>query len=556
MLEQQLVDYIKKAKEAGQPDDQTRGLLYKNGWTEAEVNTAFTAINQPQVQAQPAPEPQPQQPQQQPQPQIQAQPEPQYRPQPQPQYAQEDMRRQKKPHIILKLIIALVIIFALGTAGLYVVAQYVNLPWNPFWPNPEKVMNKMIENMKNVKSSHTALQLELSAAEQGKFLLTIDGDSDMTDTNNPKMNFTFTVNGTTEGVTDPVVSVDASVIVINKISYFKINSINMPGGALLPGVTISQITGKWFKVDEDSIKALSKAQPEMYITDTSISQAGNPELAKKIQDLIVTNNVLSIKKQLGDQTISGQNTYHYLLKIDKNKLKDLITKTMALLAEEEAKSKTSGLSMLEQNMAGAVANTIVDAIGDINIEMWIGKKDSMLYKVKVDKSFDLNQILGSIMGNTATGTPEEKQQIDIKFSVVNSKFNKPVLIESPVTAGENIQKFEDVLLSPSEPNPKTQIIKNDLSKILDIGDSLFLESGSYSSLCNRGLLNGYLANNGAELIRLNNDIIRQGAKKPVCFSDVEGFCVSTQLTDRSYLCVDGTGAEGTTRCLSATTICK
>ncbi|OGZ78501.1 MAG: hypothetical protein A2358_03070 [Candidatus Staskawiczbacteria bacterium RIFOXYB1_FULL_37_44] len=50
MAEPQLIEYIKKAKEAGQTDEQTRALLYKNGWTESETMNAFSAVNQERVQ--------------------------------------------------------------------------------------------------------------------------------------------------------------------------------------------------------------------------------------------------------------------------------------------------------------------------------------------------------------------------------------------------------------------------------------------------------------------------------------------------------------------------
>jgi hypothetical protein len=50
MVEPQLVDYIKKARQAGQSDDQTRALLYKNGWNEAEVREAILSISQPDIQ--------------------------------------------------------------------------------------------------------------------------------------------------------------------------------------------------------------------------------------------------------------------------------------------------------------------------------------------------------------------------------------------------------------------------------------------------------------------------------------------------------------------------
>jgi len=90
MAEQQLVDYIKKARQAGQSEDQTRTLLYKNGWTEAEVNDALASLTQPQPQPRP-------QPQIQPQPQPQAQQQPQYQPKPQPQPTQSQSQAQPRP---------------------------------------------------------------------------------------------------------------------------------------------------------------------------------------------------------------------------------------------------------------------------------------------------------------------------------------------------------------------------------------------------------------------------------------------------------------------------
>ena len=53
MAEQQLIDYITKARVAGQSDDQTSSLLYKNGWTEVEVKEALAALAQPKPQPQP-----------------------------------------------------------------------------------------------------------------------------------------------------------------------------------------------------------------------------------------------------------------------------------------------------------------------------------------------------------------------------------------------------------------------------------------------------------------------------------------------------------------------
>lgn len=140
MAEQQLVEYIKKAKAAGQPDQQTRSLLIKNGWTELEVNDAFAA-QQPQAQAQPRPQPQaqpqfqmPQQPQpqfqqpkqtfQQPQ-QAQARPVAQPQQQPQAQYPQRNLR-ENRGNPVMGLVLVLLILAILGTGGYF---TYQNLDY-------------------------------------------------------------------------------------------------------------------------------------------------------------------------------------------------------------------------------------------------------------------------------------------------------------------------------------------------------------------------------------------------------------------------------------------
>ena len=60
MPEQQLVDYIKKARQMGQQDSQTKVLLSKNGWNDDEINEAVSAAGgeKPTVQEQPLNQPQ------------------------------------------------------------------------------------------------------------------------------------------------------------------------------------------------------------------------------------------------------------------------------------------------------------------------------------------------------------------------------------------------------------------------------------------------------------------------------------------------------------------
>ena len=562
MAEQQLVDYIKKAKEAGQTDDQTRNLLTKNGWTEAEISDAFLSIGQPQ-QPQVQPQMQPQM-QAKPEPQIISQTkveikpqtivQPQTQPQIQPQQPQVQPQTQFRPaqsnmpnrkgglHAVLKLFIVLIVVVLLGGTGLYVAGQFYNLPFslpfsNLFGANPQTVIKNMMANMQNVKTEHSNMLLEINATDnkkvsQGKLSLNINGDSDVTDVKNPKGNFALTVNVTMPGTTSPVAAADLSVTTISGVEYLKLNNLTIPEEFSFPGLDISGIQGKWLKIDQASVNTLSKESG----AEITIPQQNNAELTKKIQDLFVSENLLSNVKQLSDQTINGQNTYRYSITINNAKIKDLLNKVIDLQQQTQTPSTSeNGQSAISYGiLAKSFINPYIEKLGDLNMEISIGKKDYMLYGVKIEKSVDMSQLIG----NTGEGSGGVAAPIiSIKFDITNSNFNKPVAIQAPADS----QKFEDVLA----PLMGGQEIKSDMSQINDIAVVLAERYSNYSALC----IN-------KNFITLSNDIVSQGAVRPVCFAGVKDYCVSTQLAKGGYVCIDKTGKTGTVKCISAKTVCN
>jgi hypothetical protein len=591
MAEQQLVDYIKKAREADQADDQTRDLLSKNGWTNVEINEAVMALVQSQPQIQPEPQPQPQivsqpqpqpepepqpsiddsikvnirtqaqEPQIQPEPQITSQPEPQPQPQYQPNFEQNNMPRMRGGFIasFIKILVVLIILVVIGGVGYFVAGQYINLPYSNFVldlfaPSPKTVVNKMMTAMENVKSSRTIVQTEINLANngvsQGKLVLNTNSESDITDVKNPKIDGNFTINLTTPSSASPVISATVSLASVGTIYYLKINDIAIPASYLSSssGLDLSQIKGKWFKIDQNSIKTLSQASGGQAELPT-ISQTSSSDLSQKIKNLFFAGNIFTVNKQLNDETVSGQDTYHYLVTISKANFTDLLNKMIALEMSEANSANNSSNSAVAQNMTQAVVKTLADSIGDINMELWIGKKDYLLYQVKLDKTVDLSKVLGSfgLTGNTAVAA-SSSPQLEVNFSMVNSDFNKPITVSTPASS----QKIEDVLL----PLIKIQNVSKDITLIGSNASLLFSASKNYSSLCAKGLLNGLAKTYGADLLKLNNDIVKQGAKKPICFASAQNYCVSAQLANGSWMCIDKNGKVGKTKCASATTVCK
>ena len=571
MAEQQLIDYIKKAKAAGQSDDQSRVLLSKNGWTEQEVSDAFAEINQPaeEVLAQ-----QPEQPQTQTQPQVEPQvaqntveetkieirqqpvvtKEPQAEPQnqPQPQAAQNNMQvlQKRNSHMVIKLVMVLIILVVLGGIGYFVAGQYVRLPWNPFRPSPETVISKMLINTKAITASHSLANGEISIlgasnSSIAKFLLKTDTKANTADIGNPKVDSTFSLKLSLPGAASAGASLDADVIIIGKAVYFKINNIVVPANASLQAIDATQLNGKWIKIDSDSIGKLSQVNQT---TLPNISQFDNLALSKNIQNLLLNVNMFSVSKELDDQAVGGQSAYHYLLTISKEKLESLVAKMITSAMQAQKTDNALAGSALSENVAQGVAKTFIDAIGDVSMEVWIGKKDFMLYEAKLDKKIDLSKIL------QASGMPADNiisavaSGAEIKFDVVNSDFGKAVVINEPAGA----QKIEDIML----PVIKNQKIKSDLSQLGILAQSMFVANKSYYSLCSKTLINGAEKTLGNFLATIGNDISAQGATKLICLSGVSSYCVSAQLTDGSWLCVAKNGGTGKLECNSYKMVCQ
>jgi len=497
MAEQQLVDYIKKAKDAGQADSQSRDLLYKSGWTEAEVNDAFAVLIQPQAQPAPQPEPEPvSQPESQMQPVAVQEPEIQPQQQPEPQMAQQNVIHTRRgSHLVLKLIMVLIILVVVGGAGYFVAGQYINIPWNPFLPSTQTVFGNMLANMKSVKYFHTTAGLEVDATDsnkvsQGKLVLTLAGDSDATDANNLKTSAAVNAGLTLPASALPVASVNVKIVSIGGVLYAQANSLTVPPSYSYLGLDASQITGKWLEIYQGFA-------------------TGN---------LTPTGNIFSNVKQLSDQVVSGQDAYHYSATVSNANLQALINKITVQPAVKD----------------------YVNTLGDVNMEIWIGKKDYMLYGIKIDKAVSLGNVLQGI----GIGAPGANLQAEVILNITNSDFNKPVSVQAPVGA----QKIEDVM--------HAQKIKADLNQINSLAQSYFLVNKSYYSICSKTLINGSLKTYGSQLAFAGNDISNQGVKKLICLSGISSYCLSAQLADDSWVCIGKTGTIGSLQCNSFKMVCE
>ena len=162
----------------------------------------------------------------------------------------------------------------------------------------------------------------------------------------------------------------------------------------------------------------------------------------------------------------------------------------------------------------------------------------MLYQVKLNKIIDAGKF-----------DPSADMQMEIRFTANNSNFNKAITIQAP----ENFQKIEDVLM----PIMKIQEIVSDMRQIgIGASQALILNS-NYLNVCRMGYVNApKSAPYSQALIFVVKDLMSKGATNPICFASSDNYCVSTQLPDKSYMCVGVGGVLGTVQCVSPQTVCK
>ena len=544
MAEQQLIDYIKKTREAGQSDDQTRNLLMQNGWSKQETDEAFLAVggnvqasggvqnlqkkeeplqnawNEPKIRESyrsPAldnldigekVEPK------------MAQPQTQTKTQPQPQtQTRAQVQPQKRKSILPALLVSLVLLVMVGGvagAGWMLYTGIWSPSFSPFKLTPEKVLTNMSTNMANVKSFGSKANFQITVPD-GSISITTDGNINAASSVNLKTNNEITATFTPKGAKTAEISAKFNAISIGKDYYIKISNLVLPANL---NIDITTIKGKWLKVTPDSVQSiLATVGTSDFGVFNQISQQSS-KITDNVKNLIA---LASFSADLGDTTLDGVKMYHYSMKIEKAKIKSFVTQAL-------------GTSSDKSFVAG-VADAVANLVGDTDIETWIGKDDFMVYSFKINKALDFKEF---------TSNP------NAKVSVVFTENMSYPEINPPIAVPDKPQDAKVALL----PIFKLQTTRNGLSQLGVTAQSIFAENKSYTSLCNRGLLNGYQTKYGTSLINLNNGIVAQGAVKPVCFAEKDNFCISTQLVDKSWICINKKGTVGKVECKLATTDCK
>lgn len=312
-------------------------------------------------------------------------------------------RKHKKP--IIKIIIGIILIGFLGT-GISLAARIWDPLWNPFRPSPENVINKMTSKIGQLKNVHSEVKLDVeikeedSTAEGIKIFMGFNSDLDNIEPENIKSAGNFDIVLSLDGMQ---ISLAGENRIIGQDFYFKLTTVPSIPIFQMMGIDFSKLKNQWIKSGEE------------------INQ--DKEITGRFEALFKDKNFYIVKEELPDEEINKVKTHHYLISLNEEEIKKTLPELLDILLPAGQLTEIN-----RENLVSGFSE-FLEKIGEISAEIWIGKKDFYLYKIKAEKEIDLSDFDAA-----------NKNKVDLKVEINFSKFNQPVKIEAP----ENFKKLEEI----------------------------------------------------------------------------------------------------------------
>ncbi len=413
MINNQLLEYIRRELALNVSKEVISANLKSQGWTDEDVREAYAFIANQAVPLAPTAAPFGSSSIIQPQPQQQAEQVSDAQNVSAVKSSVASFFHKYKTTLSIIVVILFLAIAGGGAYGYYS-GMFVSLPG---------LTSQAIDNIKNVKSAtyDTTINVDVSGIKDFSnslsqlipgsilpttFSLTSKGAYDFIDTNNGKIS--------------SLISIDAGMF--STAVDLRMLDNNLYGEIVkAPSISfasmLTEYENKWFSFpfksgDTQSLSGVVNPVAGIFGIDPSITDSITP--AQKEQLYQITRNAHFVKmvQRFSPDTISGQSSYHFLFDLDREgivayfqSLKDYIN----TVGKNDSK-----LSSFDPTSFSDALNKIEDFKGEI----WIGRKDTLPYKLLI--SFAVK--------------PDESKDEKVKINAVSifGSWNQPVSILAPI----------------------------------------------------------------------------------------------------------------------------
>ena len=408
--------------------------------------------------------------------------------------------------------IKIIILALLVIAGVTAIA----LTWNFSEPEPKEMIKEMQTRMAKLNTVHSKTTVNIIGEVDGKEALTIttvhDQDIDNSDKENIRSTGSFEteIELAIEGMEEMSLSLKTENMTIKDTSYIKLST--TPSKEIVElffrmmGISFSGFLNEWIKFDQDSLDAIiEKDWPPQMDVDSELLRWQQPKIANQFQEFFVSSDLSSIKEVLAEEKINDKTTYHYVLSLEEKDAENLTLIMREHLSEifPPLKSET-------------------DQISGTDIDLWIGKKDKLLYKFELNKKIDTGDG-GIITLNIVLEFSDFDQPLNItppeQFKTLDDLFNKNV------TRYESSDSLLD--LNSAQKDIKDTRIISYMDQIAATAMMINFEDNSYAGICTDHKI--------AIPIKTVDDNSPGYAS---CFAEKDAYCITVELNNGEFYCVD------------------
>lgn len=331
----------------------------------------------------------------------------------------------------------------------------------------QKILNSSIKAMDDIETYSFNGKVKANIlSEVGNFGdsefvfdITMAGKIDQSDINNPKAdcNMKMDMDVSAEGGSQEF-SVDVDAMSFGqKRAYYRLNDYNLGAIGMLIGAEVSEYKGKWYMINMDEMEKMEGMEDIDF-------NLGMYDMTK-IKDIYSKYDILKFEEDLGGVCLGGYDasfssvefdgtgcvdTYHYQAKLDS---KAIISFYLEILKEMEKEDESKSLGEVISEIEEGVEKynyVVSEVVNNIDIEVWIGKSDNLIYRTKLSGKFDEEfiKMIEDEMIKKGDITKEEriedldktKISIDFSIDISMSDFNEPVEISEPESA-ENLMEI-------------------------------------------------------------------------------------------------------------------
>lgn len=306
-----------------------------------------------------------------------------------------------------------------------VIAIAAALAYQAIFLSPERVTKTALEKMFAVKSYHQSGILLLAGKVKGIDLnakADIESDSDLTDKKSPKVSGAVNIALAAQGLQ---LMFSSEFKKVNENAYLRLVQIpELFKNTKIP-FDISKYKELWIRIPLDKYKNTKNMDPQAMMAEVE-KWAKEEKIFSKIEKLKTEN-------------INGNSCRHYMCVLNKEALLNLFKRL----------DKISGKNTDEKTFTEASQE--LNKIKDINIELWVAKKDMMLNKIKIAEV----EIRPMNLDNS----------VKISFEGVYSKYDVPVSVQPPEISisieeiiAEFLKGFKITGAAPTLSTPQTMPI--------------------------------------------------------------------------------------------------